>query len=132
MGNYNSHNIDQPLSQPLSLDILVILNLKLNFLMTNYNLCNNYKFKIFYFFQIGLKPLFYIKECKQYLGISEENKTIGEIKAKTNKLDYEVLNISVYQNLSNAPTENTDISDFPIIHQSNGTVKLNVFKINCV
>jgi len=66
------------------------------------------------------------------LGISEENKTIGEIKAKTNKLDYEVLNISVYQNLSNAPTENTDISDFPIIHQSNGTVKLNVFKINCV
>lgn len=55
------------------------------------------------------------------MGKSEENKTIGEIKVKSNKLDYEVLNISVYQNLSNAPTENTDISDFPIIHQTNGT-----------
>ncbi|CAH1716986.1 unnamed protein product [Aphis gossypii] len=69
--------------------------------------------------KIGLKPLFYIKENKQYFGKLEENKTIDGIKATTKKLDYEVLNISVYQNLSNAPTENTDTSDFPIIHQTN-------------
>uniref|UniRef100_A0A2S2NF88 Ufm1-specific protease 2 n=1 Tax=Schizaphis graminum TaxID=13262 RepID=A0A2S2NF88_SCHGA len=69
--------------------------------------------------KIGLKPLFYIKENKQYVGKLEENKTIDGIKVKTNKLNYEVLNISVYQNLSNALTENTDISDFPIIHQTN-------------
>ncbi|KAL4149101.1 hypothetical protein QTP88_003117 [Uroleucon formosanum] len=69
--------------------------------------------------KIGLKPLFYIKESKQYLGKSEEKKTIGEIKFKSNNLDYEILNISVYQNLSHAPTENTDISEFPIIHQTN-------------
>jgi len=68
-----------------------------------------------------LKPLFYIKESKQYLGKSEDKKNIDGIKVKSNKLDYEVLNISVYQNLSNAPTENTDISEFPIIHQTNGT-----------
>lgn len=55
------------------------------------------------------------------MGKSDEKKTIGEIKVKSNKLDYEVLNIIVYQNLSNAPTENTDVSDFPIIHQINGT-----------
>jgi len=54
------------------------------------------------------------------LGNSEKNKTIGEIKLISNKLDFEVLNITVFQNLSNAPTENTDISDFPIIHQTNG------------
>lgn len=68
-----------------------------------------------------MKPLFYIKESKQYLGKSEEKKTIGGIKLKSNNLDYEILNISVYQNLSHAPTENTDISEFPIIHQTNGT-----------
>lgn len=77
---------------------------------------------MFHLFQIGLKPLFYIKENKQYFGKLEENKTIDEIKTKTKKLDYEVLNISVYQNLSNAPTENTDTSDFPIIYQTNGIV----------
>lgn len=70
-------------------------------------------------FQIGLKPLFYVKDCKQYLSKSEKNKTIDELKVK-NKLDYEVLNVSVYQNLSRAQSENADISDFPIIHQTNG------------
>lgn len=72
-----------------------------------------------------MKPLFYIKESKQYLGKSEKKETINGIKVKSNKLDYEVLNISVYQNLSNAPTENTDISEFPIIHQTNGRYILN-------
>lgn len=43
------------------------------------------------------------------------------MKLISNMLELEVLNITVYQNLSNAPTENTDISDFPIIHQTNGT-----------
>lgn len=52
----------------------------------------------------------------------EENKTIGELKVKTNKLDYDVFNITVYQNLSSAQTDNSDISDFPIIYQTNGKV----------
>lgn len=71
-------------------------------------------------FQIGLKPLFYVKDCKQYLNKLEKNKIIHELKVKTNKLDFEVLNVSVYQNLSRAQSENADISDFPIIHQTNG------------
>lgn len=71
-------------------------------------------------FQIGLKPLFYVKDCEQYLSKLENNKTIDELKVKTNKLDYEVLNVTVYQNLSRAQSENSDISDFPIIHQTNG------------
>lgn len=78
----------------------------------------------FQLFQIGLKPLFYIKEHDQYLtSKSKENKIIGDLKLKINKLDYEVLNIIVHQNLSNAhQTEDVDVSDFPIIHQTNGLV----------
>lgn len=58
---------------------------------------------------------------------SEENRTLSELKIKTIKLDYDVLNITVFQNLSNAPNENADISDYPIIHQTNGTI---LFKSN--
>lgn len=61
----------------------------------------------------------------------ENNQTIGELKVKTNKLDYEVLNTMVYQNLSSAETENTDVSDFPIIHQTNGTALFKLF-CNCI
>ena len=50
-------------------------------------------------FFITLFFRFYIKENKQYVGKLEENKTIDGIKVKTNKLNYEVLNISVYQNI---------------------------------
>lgn len=69
-----------------------------------------------------MNPLFYIKDCNLYLCKLEEKSTIDKLKAKSNKLDYEILNITVYQNLSCAPTENSDISDFPIIHQTNGNI----------
>lgn len=52
---------------------------------------------------------------------SDENKTLDELKGKLNTLDYEVLNVTVFQNLSSAQNEGHDISDFPIIHQTNGT-----------
>lgn len=55
----------------------------------------------------------------------EENKTISELKVKTNTIDYDVLNIIVYQNLSSVQTENLDVSDFPIIHQTNGKALIN-------
>lgn len=58
----------------------------------------------------------------------ENNQIIGELKFKTNKLNYEVLNTTVYQNLSSAETEDVDASDFPIIHQTNGTI---LFKLYC-
>lgn len=52
----------------------------------------------------------------------DENKTLDELKGKLNSsLDYEVLNVTVFQNLSSAQTESHDISDFPVIHQTNGT-----------
>lgn len=52
----------------------------------------------------------------------EENGTMSELEIKTNKLDYDVLNITVFQNLSNAPNGHADISDYPIIHQTNGKI----------
>jgi len=52
----------------------------------------------------------------------EECKSIGELKTKINNLDFEVLNVTVLQNLSSVQTENDNISDFPIISQTNGTV----------
>lgn len=50
----------------------------------------------------------------------EKNKTVGELKVNINKVDYEVLNITVLQNLSCAQHENGDISDYPVILQTNG------------
>ncbi|XP_050429656.1 ufm1-specific protease 2-like [Adelges cooleyi] len=70
--------------------------------------------------KIGVKPLFYLKEAKKFISNTDEKNMIGDIKSE-NKSDYEIINISVYQNLSMTPTENKDISDFPIIHQSNET-----------
>lgn len=52
----------------------------------------------------------------------ETNKIISELKVKPNTFEYEVLNVTVFQNLSNAQTKNKDISDFPVIHQTNGTM----------
>jgi len=52
----------------------------------------------------------------------EECKSIGELKTKINNLDFEVLDVTVLQNLSSVQTENDNISDFPIISQTNGTV----------
>lgn len=77
---------------------------------------------MFDLFQIGSKPLFYIEEYKQYLSKLETNKIINDLKINSNTFDYEVLNVTVFQNLSNAETKNEDISDFPVIHQTNGTV----------
>lgn len=74
-------------------------------------------------FKIGSKPLFYVKECNHYFTKLEDTNTIDKLKVK-NKLDYDILNVTVFQNLSSAQTE-TDISDFPIIHQTNGII---VFK----
>jgi len=50
----------------------------------------------------------------------EGEKTVGELKINIDKVDYEVLNITVFQNLSCAQHENGDVSDFPIILQTNG------------
>lgn len=57
----------------------------------------------------------------------EENKTVGELKLKHNKLDFEVVNTTVFQNLSSSQSEDTEISDFPIIHQTNGTISIKTW-----
>lgn len=81
-------------------------------------------------FQIGINPLFFIDESKQYLSKLEENKIIGKLNFKAKELDFEVLSIDVYQNLSAVPTDETDSTDFPIIYQENGKLHLNVILIN--
>ncbi|XP_050537197.1 ufm1-specific protease 2 isoform X2 [Daktulosphaira vitifoliae] len=68
--------------------------------------------------KVGAKPIFYFKESKHYLSNSDEDKVIGDIQLE-NSVDYKIINVNVYQNLSTAPNENEDISDFPIIHQTN-------------
>lgn len=50
----------------------------------------------------------------------EENETVGQLKINVDKVDYDVLNITVFQNLSGAQNDNGDVSDFPIIVQTNG------------
>jgi len=52
----------------------------------------------------------------------EENKTLDELKLNTNKVDYEVLNITVFKNLSSVPNEDGGVSNFPIILQTDGTM----------
>lgn len=77
---------------------------------------------MFDLFQIGSKPLFYIEEYKYYLSKLETDKIICDLKINSNTFDYEVLNVTVFQNLSNAQTKNEDISDFPVIYQTNGNM----------
>lgn len=62
---------------------------------------------------------------------------MDELKGNLNLLKCKVLNVTVFQNLSNAQTENNDISDFPVIHLTNGiTLRLlydkNTSSSNCV
>lgn len=78
-------------------------------------------------FQIGINPLFFVEECEQFLNKLEGKKTIGELNIKPKNFDFEVLNITVYQNLSSAPTDVIDLSDYPIIYQENGKIKFKCF-----
>lgn len=78
-------------------------------------------------FQIGINPLFFVEECEQFLNKLEGKKTIGELNIKSKNFDFEVLNIVVYQNLSSAPIDETDLSDYPIIYQENGKITFKCF-----